>query len=52
VTLVLPRACVSWSETYALRVRGRNYVVNPLRTADSGDDFDAVAFSLQPAEIA
>jgi hypothetical protein len=52
VTLVLPRACVSWSETYALRVRGRNYVVNPLRTADSGDDFDAVAFSIQPAEIA
>jgi hypothetical protein len=51
VTLVLLRACVSWSETYALRVRGRNYVVNPLRTADSGDDFDAVAFSIQPAAI-
>jgi hypothetical protein len=49
VTLVLPRACVSWSESYALRVHGRNYVVTPLRTVDSGDDFDSVSFSIQPA---
>ena len=49
VSLVLPRSCVSWSVSYALRVHGRNYVVTPLRAVDSGDDFDHVSFSIQPA---
>jgi hypothetical protein len=40
---------VSWSVSYALRVHGRNYVVTPLRAVDSGDDFDNVSFSIQPA---
>ena len=48
VSLVVPRSCVSWSVSYALRVHGRNYVVTPLRAVDSGDDFDNVSFSLQP----
>ena len=49
VTLVLPRASISWSVTYALRVHGRNYVITPLRSLDSGDDFDSVSFSIEPA---
>jgi len=50
VTLVLSRGSISWSVSYSLRVHGRTYVVTPLRTIDSGDDFDAVSFSIEPAE--
>jgi hypothetical protein len=49
VTLVLPRASVSWNIAYTLRVHGRSYVLTPLQAVDSGDDFEAVGFSIKPA---
>jgi hypothetical protein len=47
VTLIVARGTLSWSFSYAMRIHGRTYSVNPRRVVESGDDFDIVSFAIE-----
>lgn len=47
ITLLLTPGAVSWSLSYAMRMHGRSYVVDPRRVVESGDGFDVVNFAIQ-----
>ena len=49
ITLVLARGTLSWNLSYAMRLHGRSYLVNPRRVIESGDDFDVVSFTIRRA---
>lgn len=48
VTVIVPRNSINWSASYTLRVLRKTYSITPLHTVEPGDDFQCVAFSIQP----